>query len=429
MSRRTTAAAAAIFLALVATTVPGVAQPAEEPGAPEPSSNDRFLFAHHGEDGEDEYVGWMSTLSNETDATDHQMGDEYSCFLGFPPIEDPVDLTWDLDIRPVINSSQLQFVPDEPMRFVIYIGAEEGDGEELMINSTLRQGETVIAEAPAKAHNYTASGENGQYNRIEWAVTPNATSLRNGSLTWSIHVEGDPCTAEGVFLGVSPERGHSMLELPIAGGQSVPADFEDGGGNGTALEGSFNHSEPVNMSHEYNWTSGTHRALFNYSANVTNGSIAYAVDNGNSTVTQGFINSTGSDMRVVTTAGSNQWVVRFTLMDFEGSLDFTLRPSPGGPTNGTGNNTGGGGTGSGNGTGSDNETDNETGSGGRSPDEGLNTFDSDAGTDDNTTEEENSVEQSPQRRGVPGFGFFAVIAGALGAVFVASRRRNDRQNR
>lgn len=318
---------------------------AQDAGAPAPSSTENKFYAHHNDDGtnDDEYVGWINTLLDDKDADDIAMGDAKTCSVGGVvsrdplPIDEPFEVTWTLSYAPAL-ASPIQLDEAGTIAVEIFLGAGGGGGSG-SVDTTLKQGETVIFEGAAIDHAWEST--DAQYQVASWQLKPSTATIVPGKdLVWTIHLVADPCPGGGPFVGVDPERGKSNFALPIVGsGAGAPATvFHDE--TGDRVRGSLVLDEPTNATHQYNWTASSPNATFRYEGELTAGSVQFKIiDAGDANVVEGELLATGNSSLAIADAAPGNWSIVVELAAFVGTFEFELGPSVSAAVGSTGETT------------------------------------------------------------------------------------------
>lgn len=332
MTIRAAAVASLLAFALLLVSMPAASQSGD---AAPPSPADRILYAHHEEDADEEYEGWMNTLEDDPDSDDVAMGESQDCTLPepIPGVDSDVEATWTLTLGPELNESV--FLRQNGSVFLkAYIGASGGDGENLTVNTTLRAGSVVVAHGENRTYNYTAA-DDGQYDTIEWEVPAQVTELHTGAdLVWEIHLVGEACSVEsGPFLGVSEERGRTAMMLPIVD-TPPPVTYENLTGPDARISLTFD--EPTDAVFVYNWTAenGTFEAAA--ASDLVNGTafVEITAPDGEqqSLLLEGKQTTPGRSV----TASGGTWQIRVTVEGAQGELAAGIREAAGSPGQGPG---------------------------------------------------------------------------------------------
>lgn len=334
-----------VGVSLLAFGLPAVAQ---DDGPAPPSPNSTTLFAHQEEDPDEDFEGWMNTLEDDPDAGAEMMGDDQSCFgpVALPVVDGDVEATWTLTLDPELEET-IHFQRNGTVNAVAFIGAPDGDGEELQVNTSLRAGDEVIAQSNVTTLNYTEAGDGG-FVAVEWNMTVSASNVSaEEELVWEIHLEGGSCSSvsDGPYLGVTETRGHSRIDLPIVPPEP-PIFYEDL--VGPQAYANVSASEPTNESHVFNWSADSGNYGILVSGNAVNGTAFVEVLTPDGQSARFLVDArsamTSPQDRVVQ-AANGTWSINVTLASFQGDVTVSIEPvavAGPGPSDPGGNGTFGG---------------------------------------------------------------------------------------
>lgn len=333
MTNRAALLASLVAFSLLLVAVPAIGQ---SDGAPTPSADDRILYAHHQEDADEEYEGWMNTLADDSDSDDVAMGESQECLLPepIPEVDSDVTATWTLTLDP--NASEdLVFERNGTVFLKAYIGASGGSGENLTANTTIRSGDVVVAFGDNQTYNYTAA-DDGTYDTIEWAVPVQVDQVAAGQpLVWEIALEGEPCSVEsGPFLGVSEERGKSAMMLPLI--DAEPPLTEENLTGGTARV-ALTFDEPTDARYLYDWSAGDGTFEMAAASNLVNGTAFVKITAPNGQTRSFVLEGEMATPSEPLTTSAGTWTIEVNVDDAEGEVAVGIRPTggavpPGGPS-------------------------------------------------------------------------------------------------
>jgi hypothetical protein len=181
--------------------------------APQPSQDHITLWAHR-DTVDNRFFHHMSTDLNETDPLN-------------PGSDNPGESwSWTMVLRPQLNQT-LRLDENTTARFIIYMGGSTHFGA-VTVTTQLHHGDTLIAQGAPREHIYSPSGTSlegndalvQEYPLLEWDAPLQETRLEPGEeLTWTVTAQG---SFTAIYMGMSPTRGNSHLELPIIHAEPPP---------------------------------------------------------------------------------------------------------------------------------------------------------------------------------------------------------------
>lgn len=301
------------------------------------------LYAHHFEDADDsddddEFRGWMNTLAFDPDSNDPHMGEDQSCLVDsprvVPVIAEKMNFTWRFTVDPGLRADRF-LDTDDTIVAVLHIGAPDGEGEDLKINTTLRNGDRIVAESEQEDYSYKATEEGDHFGAIQIEMTPTVSRLRaNQSLVWDIHVEADQCSAsDGPYLGVSDRWGKSRLDLPVHALEPA-IQFRELGGAQADIDLTFD--QPTDRRFAYNWTAGSGQFEVVAQAALDEGRAFVEVRPPTGGGTQFLLTANeSSSFQDTLQSQAGKWRITVSVEQAVGSVDLVVRPQapapPGGP--------------------------------------------------------------------------------------------------